>query len=188
MLHFLCKSQTLCRLSQYARLQGVQLHVPLRPRRYGIGQVYLRQEKWAEAHYHFRTAAAINKRSSVLHCYTGMALHRQGLHAEALQCLQVRGGSPARAAADFTYHPPAKHAEAAVLQVCVWCKWCPLLERAAQLVGHTLQLRLPACSSAPLRCAACRTRSRWMPRTRWRASSGRRCWRIRAACRRRCTS
>lgn len=71
-------------------MASFQLHVPLCHRRYGIGQIYLRQEKWAEAHYHFRTAAAINKRSSVLHCYTGMALHRQGLHAEALQCLQVR--------------------------------------------------------------------------------------------------
>jgi hypothetical protein len=62
--------------------------------RYGIGQVYLRQEKWGEAHHHFRAAAAINKRSSVLHCYTGMALHRQGLHAEALQCLQVCRNPP----------------------------------------------------------------------------------------------
>jgi predicted Zn-dependent protease len=73
-------------------------------RRYGIGQIYLRQEKWAEAHYHFRTAAAINKRSSVLHCYTGMALHRQGLHAEALQCLQVRAS---RQKSCFSwFHPP----------------------------------------------------------------------------------
>lgn len=58
--------------------------------RYGIGQIYFRQEKYREAEYHFRAAADINKRSSVLHCYTGMALHRQGLHAEALQRLQVR--------------------------------------------------------------------------------------------------
>lgn len=57
--------------------------------RYGIGQIYFRQEKWREAHYHFRAAANINKRSSVLHCYAGMALHRQGMHAQALQSLQV---------------------------------------------------------------------------------------------------
>jgi Tetratricopeptide repeat len=96
-------------------LQAFQIRRPLCRRRYGIGQIYLRQEKWAQAHYHFRTAAAINKRSSVLHCYTGMALHRQGLHAEALQCLQVRTGRTALL--QLIAHtcrgpsPPAKHAD-----------------------------------------------------------------------------
>ena len=57
--------------------------------RYGIGQIYYRQEQFVEAEKHFRRASTINRRSSVLHCYLGMALHKQGRTAEALQRLQV---------------------------------------------------------------------------------------------------
>jgi anaphase-promoting complex subunit 3 len=42
---------------------------------YGLGVVYLRQEKFEFAEHHFRRAFQINPRSSVLMCYLGMALH-----------------------------------------------------------------------------------------------------------------
>ena len=59
--------------------------------RYGLGQIYFRQEHWAEAETHFRLALDINSRSSVLHCYHGMALHKLERHPEALDRLQARG-------------------------------------------------------------------------------------------------
>lgn len=43
--------------------------------RYGLGTIYFRQEKYKLAEFHFRRALHINSRSSVLHCYLGMALH-----------------------------------------------------------------------------------------------------------------
>jgi anaphase-promoting complex subunit 3 len=42
---------------------------------YGLGVVYLRQEKFEFAEHHFRFAYRINPMSSVLLCYLGMALH-----------------------------------------------------------------------------------------------------------------
>ncbi|XP_064948977.1 cell division cycle protein 27 homolog B-like isoform X2 [Musa acuminata AAA Group] len=42
---------------------------------YGLGVVYLRQEKFEFAEHHLRRAYNINPRSSVLMCYLGMALH-----------------------------------------------------------------------------------------------------------------
>ena len=54
-----------------------------------MGQIYFRQEKYDVALCHFRSAAAINPRSSVLHCYIGMALAKQGIHDKALTKLQV---------------------------------------------------------------------------------------------------
>jgi anaphase-promoting complex subunit 3 len=42
---------------------------------YGLGTIYFRQEKYKLAEFHFRRALHINSRSSVLHCYLGMALH-----------------------------------------------------------------------------------------------------------------
>lgn len=59
-------------------------------RRYGIGQISFRQEKWGEAEQHFRRALDINSRSSVLHCYHGMALHKLERYEDALKRLQVR--------------------------------------------------------------------------------------------------
>lgn len=63
-------------------------------RRYGLGQIYFRQEHWAEAESHFRLALDINSRSSVLHCYHGMALHKLERHPEALDRLQARSVLP----------------------------------------------------------------------------------------------
>lgn len=54
---------------------------------YGLGAIYLRQEKYDLAEHHFRRALNINPRSSVLHCYLGMAIHRNGRHGEALKQL-----------------------------------------------------------------------------------------------------
>ncbi|XP_002968773.2 cell division cycle protein 27 homolog B [Selaginella moellendorffii] len=54
---------------------------------YGLGTIYLRQEKYELAEYHFRRALQINERSSVLHCYLGMALHALKRSHEALELL-----------------------------------------------------------------------------------------------------
>ena len=51
---------------------------------FGIGHVYYRQEKYGMAEYHFRRALKINPRSSVLRCYTGMALAKLRRGREAL--------------------------------------------------------------------------------------------------------
>lgn len=42
---------------------------------YGLGIIYLRQEKFEFAEHHFRKAFQINPRSSVILCYLGIALH-----------------------------------------------------------------------------------------------------------------
>ncbi|KAK3253653.1 Cell division cycle protein 27 [Cymbomonas tetramitiformis] len=56
---------------------------------YGLGTIYYRQEKYVNAEYHFGRALKINTRSSVLHCYRGMALHALNRNSEALDCLQA---------------------------------------------------------------------------------------------------
>ena len=58
--------------------------------RYGLGQIFYRQEKYDHAHHHFRMATSINPRSSVLACYVGMSAHRLGQGQAALDKLQVR--------------------------------------------------------------------------------------------------
>lgn len=42
---------------------------------YGLGMIYLRQEKFEFSEHHFRMAFHINPRSSVILCYLGTALH-----------------------------------------------------------------------------------------------------------------
>ncbi len=54
-----------------------------------MGQIYFRQEKYEMAEYHFRRSLLINQRSSVLRCYVGVALHKIGRAADALEQLQV---------------------------------------------------------------------------------------------------
>jgi tetratricopeptide (TPR) repeat protein len=51
---------------------------------YGLGNLYLRQEKYASAVYHFQRAIHIHPSSSVLHCYLGMTLHAARKYPEAL--------------------------------------------------------------------------------------------------------
>lgn len=51
---------------------------------YGLGVLYLRQEKFEFAEHHFRRALHINPRSSVLMCYLGMALHALKVYLVAL--------------------------------------------------------------------------------------------------------
>ena len=55
---------------------------------YGLGTIYFRQEKFELAEYHFRRALSINARSSVLHCYLGMALHALKKNIDALKLLE----------------------------------------------------------------------------------------------------
>ena len=45
------------------------------PGRYGLGNIYYRQEKYDFSEHHLRKALAINPCSSPLYCYLGMALH-----------------------------------------------------------------------------------------------------------------
>lgn len=56
---------------------------------FGSGHIYYRQEKYGMAEYHFRRANHINKRSSVLKCYLGMALYKVKRFAECLQMLKA---------------------------------------------------------------------------------------------------
>lgn len=66
--------------------------IRLSPRHYnawfGSGHIYFRQEKFGMAEYHFRRAYMINRKSSVLKCYLGMALHKVKRTGEALQILE----------------------------------------------------------------------------------------------------
>lgn len=66
--------------------------------RYGIGQIYYRQEKYEMAINNFKHALNINPRSSVLMCYLGMAYHKQSRSEEALKALanaiQLDGQNP----------------------------------------------------------------------------------------------
>ncbi|EMS45084.1 Cell division cycle protein 27-like protein B [Triticum urartu] len=55
---------------------------------YGLGVVYLRQEKFEFAEHHFRRAFQINPRSSVLMCYLGMALHALKRDEDALEMME----------------------------------------------------------------------------------------------------
>ena len=75
---------------------------------YGLGTVYYRQEKYELSEYHFRHALSINDRSSVLHCYLGMAQHALRRNAEALEALD-------RAVALDRRNPLAKYEKASVL-------------------------------------------------------------------------
>ncbi|XP_057958412.1 cell division cycle protein 27 homolog B [Malania oleifera] len=51
---------------------------------YGLGMIYLRQEKFEFAEHHFRMACQINPRSSVIMSYLGTALHALKRNEEAL--------------------------------------------------------------------------------------------------------
>lgn len=66
--------------------------IRLSPRHYnawfGSGHIYFRQEKYGMAEYHFRRAYHINRKSSVLKCYLGMALHKVKRTTEALETLE----------------------------------------------------------------------------------------------------
>lgn len=55
---------------------------------YGLGVIYLRQEKFQFAEHHFRRAFFINPRSSVLMCYLGMSLHSLRRNEEALEMIE----------------------------------------------------------------------------------------------------
>lgn len=68
--------------------------------RYGIGQVFLREEKFSEALAHFQAAAAVNPGSSVLACYCGVAAHRMGNLKAALAHLSVSRARKAAQGAD----------------------------------------------------------------------------------------
>jgi predicted Zn-dependent protease len=54
-----------------------------------MGQLYFRQENYDLALVHFKAAAVVNPQSSVLRCYWGMALAKQGILNNALAKLEV---------------------------------------------------------------------------------------------------
>ena len=76
-------------------LSGFRAAISADPRHYngwyGLGNIYFRQEKYELARYHFSRALAIHPRSSVLHCYMGMALLAQRKFEEALVTLDRAG-------------------------------------------------------------------------------------------------
>ncbi|KAL1834007.1 hypothetical protein ACET3Z_003658 [Daucus carota] len=55
---------------------------------YGLGMIFLRQEKFAFAEHHFRKAFHINSRSSVIMSYLGTALHTLKRSDEALLMIE----------------------------------------------------------------------------------------------------
>lgn len=59
---------------------------------YGLGMVYLRQEKFEFSEHHFRMAFLINPHSSVIMSYLGTAMHalKVGQLAILLICLSMR--------------------------------------------------------------------------------------------------
>ncbi|KDD75810.1 hypothetical protein H632_c490p2 [Helicosporidium sp. ATCC 50920] len=75
---------------------------------FGVGHVYYRQEQYPLAEYHFRRALSINKNSSVLRCYLGMALHKIGRLPDALATLTAATAADPR-------NPLARFERAAVL-------------------------------------------------------------------------
>ena len=55
---------------------------------WGLGSIAQKQEKYSEAHHHFKSAIDINQRSSILWTYLGITLHNCGQTAQALQCFE----------------------------------------------------------------------------------------------------
>lgn len=55
---------------------------------YGLGMIYLRQEKFEFSEHHFRMAFHINPRSSVIMSYLGTALHALKRSDEALAIME----------------------------------------------------------------------------------------------------
>ncbi|KAE8038945.1 hypothetical protein FH972_011406 [Carpinus fangiana] len=55
---------------------------------YGLGMIYLRQEKYEFSEHHFRMAFQINPCSSVIMCYLGTALHVLKRNDEALVIME----------------------------------------------------------------------------------------------------
>ena len=56
---------------------------------YGLGSIYLRQEKYQLAEYHYRRALAINPQNPILYCQLGAVLHKTKKNEEALRMLEV---------------------------------------------------------------------------------------------------
>mgnify|MGYP003322610708 CR=1 FL=1 len=54
---------------------------------YGLGSIYLRQEKYQLAEYHYRRALAINPQNPILYCQLGAVLHKTKKNEEALRML-----------------------------------------------------------------------------------------------------
>lgn len=55
---------------------------------YGLGMIYLRQEKYEFSEHHFRKAFQINPHSSVIMSYLGTSLHSLKRNAEALRMME----------------------------------------------------------------------------------------------------
>jgi anaphase-promoting complex subunit 3 len=55
---------------------------------YGLGNLYLRQEKYSMAVYHFRRAISIHPSNSTLHCYLGMTFYASKAFPAALRAFR----------------------------------------------------------------------------------------------------
>jgi anaphase-promoting complex subunit 3 len=73
-------------------MQSFRNAIRLDPRHYnawyGIGSIYLRQEKWDFATSHFKKAVSINPKSCVLWCYVGIAFQASKRYRDALSALE----------------------------------------------------------------------------------------------------
>lgn len=78
---------------------------------YGLGTLYMRQQKYELAELHFRRALALNPTSSVLLCYLGMVLQEDGRFDEALVVLRrvsgLRAPPPPQSGAQLPLGPRA---------------------------------------------------------------------------------
>lgn len=93
------------------------------------------------AEYHFRRSLLINQRSSVLRCYVGVALHKIGRAADALEQLQVDPTSCLRC---------AQTASVSIAKLCVRCmcaRVLSLLLDAADALDE-VQMQPPKCVGA----------------------------------------
>ncbi|KAG2612934.1 hypothetical protein PVAP13_4KG324000 [Panicum virgatum] len=97
---------------------------------YGLGVVYLRQEKFEFAEHHFRRAFQINPRSSVLMCYLGMALHSLKRNEEALDMME-------KAIAADKKNPLPKYQKALILSgLQKYAEALEELERLKEIAPH----------------------------------------------------
>ena len=92
MIYYIFSTSSSSFLSTFNAISSYVFHILIdicMIRRYGLGSVFFRQEKYEMAEYHFRRALNINAVSSVLRCYLSMALHAQNDDNKSLEALDI---------------------------------------------------------------------------------------------------
>ncbi len=103
-----------------------------------MGQIYFRQEKYEMAEYHFRRSLLINQRSSVLRCYVGVALHKIGRAADALEQLQVHPTSLLPVAQTVSVSKVRLSVRCVCVCVCVFARVLIVMMDAADVLAQVL--------------------------------------------------